>query len=397
METYNDNIFLESDNEEDDFILTVSPNIAFNYSTGKALDLTLYYGLNFRFYDSHSQLNDEDIDDVQDISAEARIKLSNNIVIDIDDSFDKVPIDVRRRSAIDNYHENMTSMNTLTVSPNMILPMTDTVSAHIGYSYKNIWYNDSSLVDSENHSAFLTLFKKFSARINGSLRYVYSSYRPELDGIGNGAAIADYDRHEASAAIDYQITPSLKIKGEVGEAWFDYQSVEDRRDFFWNIGTETDNILKISENTSVGFNYGIQFDNSPTSGTYRSQVLNLYFETGNVLKFSVNPYYQDVKYLTSDRKDRSFGVSFALSRPLSRKLEVSVVGKWENNEYLNSGEDVRNYSIGSNVHYILNRRMKISMGYRFNLQNASSDISTEELAINDYKNNIAWLQGSLTF
>ena len=126
-------------------------------------------------------------------------------------------------------------------------------------------------------------------------------------------------------------------------------------------------------------------------------MLNLYFETGNVLKLSVNPYYQDVKYLTSDRKDRSFGVSFALSRRLSRKIEVSVIGKWENNEYLNSGEDVRNYSVGSNVNYILNRRMEISLGYRFNLQNASSDISTEELAINDYKNNIAWLQGSLTF
>ncbi len=395
MEQYNDNIFLDSSNEEADFISTVSPNIVFNYSSGKVLDLTLYYGLNFRFYDRHSHLNDEDINDVQDITAEARIKPSNIIFIDIADRYDRVPSDVRRNSALDNYHQNMTSMNKFTASPYCILPLTDTISATIGYSYKNTWYKDPSSVNSDAHSAFLILDKKFSPRITGAVQYEYFAYRRELNGEGSGVAVVEYDTHGASAGFDYKITPSVKINGELGEAWFDYQTVDVIREFYWNIGI--DNIFKITEKTLIGVDSGIHFRDSTTSGASRSQELNLHFETGNILKFELDPYYHDIKYLTSDRKDRRVGVAFALSRPLTKKIEVSVGGKWEENKYVDLGEDARKYSVGSNLNYSLNRRMNISMDYRFNRQNASSDISNEELEINDYKNNIAWLQASLTF
>ena len=169
------------------------------------------------------------------------------------------------------------------------------------------------------------------------------------------------------------------------------------REFFWSIGTETDNLFKISENTFFGFNYGIQFSNSPTSGTYKNQELNLHFATGRILKLEIDPYYRDSDYLSSDRKDRSTGITFTLSRPLTRKIYVSIDGTVEKDEFLSEDEDTRTYSIGSNLDYILNRWLEISIGYRFNSQDASSDISNEELEINDYKNNIVWLQASLTF
>ncbi|MEK7698611.1 MAG: TIGR03016 family PEP-CTERM system-associated outer membrane protein, partial [Nitrospirota bacterium] len=55
-EEYNDNIFLTKTNREDDFITSVSPNIRLNYALSY-LDLSLDYGLNFKFFAHHSELN----------------------------------------------------------------------------------------------------------------------------------------------------------------------------------------------------------------------------------------------------------------------------------------------------------------------------------------------------
>ena len=60
-ETYNDNIFLEDSNEEDDFITTLSPNITLDYSPNSKMDINLDYGFDFRFYSSHSDLNDTEV------------------------------------------------------------------------------------------------------------------------------------------------------------------------------------------------------------------------------------------------------------------------------------------------------------------------------------------------
>ena len=277
-EEYNDNIFLEDTNEEDDFITHVTPSIEFNYIPSKVLELNLFYGLNFKFYDSHSNLNDEDIEDVQRITLEAHIKPLKFFFIDVTDSYGKVPLGIRRNSALDNSHENMTNKNDLRVSPYVELPLFSTVTLTSGYNYENVWYDDETVVSYENHSAFSTLEKKFTSRINGALKYQYLAHRPDSEDEEDTAGEFEYNRHMASISVDYRIMNDITINAEVGEVWFEYKDTEDNEESFWVVGI--DDVLKFTEYTSLEMNYGVHFRDSSDSGALRSQEVNLIFKTG---------------------------------------------------------------------------------------------------------------------
>ncbi len=389
-EEYNDNIFLTETGRTDDFITTINPKIVLKYSPYRTINFDLDYGLNFTFYSENTNLNDTDLNEAQRLNFQTMIKPSSRFYINISDTYERVPVDIRNPTSPENLFLNLTDRNVFTASPNMILPFTDTISTTIGYSYTNIWYRDPSLVNSDTHSAFLTLDKKFSPKINGAVHYEYYTYRPDLNGEGSNVAEAKYDRHEASAKMDYRITPSVTINGSLGVAWFNYQDVDNIREFIWNIGT--DNIFKITENTSVGFNYGIHFNDSPTSGLFKSHRVDINVETGKTIKLTVNSYYTIDEYLDSDREDEIAGVAIDISRSVSKRIDVSLNGQWEKQEFSGGNEDgkVHRYGAGSSINYILGRHITTGAAYRY-------DVRKSDIVSDDYINNITWLQATVMF
>lgn len=392
---YNDNIFLDSSDKEDDFITTVSPSISFYYTPAKSLDLSIYYGLNFRYYERHSNLNHNDIEDAQEIVFESHIKPTKLFFIDIFDKYERVPVDLRRKSVLDNVDENIINTNKFTISPYVKLPLTTTLFVTSGYSYENMWNEGEESANYENHSAFLTTEKKYTPRLKGYLKYKYIAHRPDPEDEKEIEGELKYDRHEASVAIDYQIKNDIKITGEAGEAWFKYEDIDDREKFFGNIGI--DNIFKFTAYTSLAINYGLAFEDSNISGAAVSNDLVLDFKTGKLLKLIIRPYYRNVEYITVDRQDKIMGVDSELSRPLTKRIFVFLSGKWENVKFLPEDEDVTRYNIGSVISYSLSRNMKINIGYRYNREDASTDFDVGSMEINDFDNNIVWLQTKVVF
>ena len=298
QEEYNDNIFLDSSGEEDDFITTVSPEVKLEYSPDKSLDMRLDYSLNFRYYRDHSNLNDTDIRETQNVEFQSQARPFNRVFIDISDVYDRVPVDVRERFALDNAYFNMTDRNTFSVSPYMILPLTSTISTTIGYSYSNIWHRDEEPVDSYSHSAYMTIDKRFSSKINAVLKYRYLAYRPELS--GDGTAVNEYDRHEGSVGIVYQATSGFKFNGEVGRSQTDFQGTDNTKTTFWNIGTDYN-----FGSSNIGAKYNYSLNDSPISGAFKRSRIDLRLETGRVLRLIVNPYYSSDKYININRDRKS--------------------------------------------------------------------------------------------
>jgi hypothetical protein len=385
-EEYNDNILLTNSDREDDFITTVYPNITIKYSPNKSLDLDLDYGLNFKFYSQHSELNNTSIRETQEMKLKAQIRPLSRIFIDIFDLYRRVPIDLRRKIALENEVVNKTESNTFSVSPYMILSLTSTVSTTVGYGYENIWYKDEEAIDSQSHSAFLTLSKKFSSRMNGTMKYNYLAYRPDLQNKQNTAD--EYDRHDGSLAVAYRILPTLEIRGEIGEARFDFREDKDTKSTFWKI--ETDYSFEAIEATSIEASYSTFFYNSTTSGIFKRRKIDVYFKTGKTFKLIINPYYSTDRYFDSDREDRVIGGTFNISRPLSKKIAFSLNGELERQKFSPEDERVERYSLGTNLDYRVSRSIITSLGYRYN--NRNSDIDTD-----DFHNNIVWLQAKITF
>ena len=395
-ELYNDNIFLDSSDEEDDFITIISPEIKLDYSPSKEADFSLFYGLNYKYYSQHNNLNDDSIKETQDIYFEAQIRPYNFIFIDVSDYYSKVPIDIRKKSARDNEHENMTDSNVFFVSPSMILPLTSTITTTIGYGYTNTWHNKSEeTVDSDKHSIFLSLEKKFSPRINGLIKYSYIAYRPESADEQDSTSELRYDRHEGSVAVDYRITADLKVNAGVGRAWFDYKEDDNKSFIFWNF--DTDYILKISSESSLEVFYRMSFIDSITGGAIKRDKIGSNFKTGKVLKLSVEPYYMIDEHINRDREDEVAGVVVDLSRPLTKRISATLSGELEEINYSPQDESSYGYSIGGILDYTLSKDIAISLGYRYNHRDASADIDSGDIEINDFDNNILWLQAKVAF
>ena len=136
-EEYNDNIFLTKTNREDDFITSISPNISLNYALSY-LDLSLDYGLNFKFFAHHSELDLTSLTNTQTASLKHQFRPMKGMFIDISDVYRRVPVDIRNQVAFDNVFVNMTDSNIFSVSPNFVYPLSSTLETRFGYRYTNM-------------------------------------------------------------------------------------------------------------------------------------------------------------------------------------------------------------------------------------------------------------------
>jgi uncharacterized protein (PEP-CTERM system associated) len=385
-EEYNDNLFLVNSDKENDYITTITPNIKLEYSPNSQLDMSLDYSLDFRFYSRHSEYNDTSIKDSQNINFLVHAKPMNNFFIDVLDNYRRVPVDIRNRTATENVLLNMTESNMFSISPYLTLPLSATFSTTLGYKYGNTWYRSNENADSEYHSAFLALNKKFSSRLNGGIRYEFYSYLTKGEDVSG--SVEDYDSHRGTLTIAYQITPDFKVNGEVGESWFDYKSGNNFEVTSWNINTDYN--FRITQNTSFGVSYSTSLQDSPISGVYKHRRADIIFRTANILNLTINPYYYVDKYLREDREDRIEGVNMNIAKPLSGKVNVTLQGDWEKQKFLPENEKVQRYGAGCGLDYLMTSRITTGINYRYN--NSNSTIDTE-----DFTNNIVWLLARIVY
>ncbi|RJQ53795.1 MAG: TIGR03016 family PEP-CTERM system-associated outer membrane protein [Nitrospiraceae bacterium] len=387
-EEYNDNIFLTRENKEDDFITTIIPAVSLRYSPNKLLDLDLDYKLNFRFYGSHNEFNDDNLRDSQNAYFLARSRPLNYLYIDASDTYRRVPVDVRRRFAEGNEIVNVTESNVFFISPYIQYPVTPSILSTIGYEYDNKWFNSAELRDSESHAAFLTMGKTFQSKLNVDLKYRYYKYLAEPAEELDAGVIKDYDSHRGSVLLAYQASRDVKVEGEVGESRIDFESAEDSKGAFWKVGVDYGS--GSADGTLLGLSYGSSFRDSPLSGVYRSRRAEVSFRTGRVLALMINPYYSKDKFIRTDRTDRITGVKLSISRPLTEKLSVSLNGDYERQKFLPGQESVDKYGAGGDLNYKLNKFVTTGLGYRYNNRD-SDDVE------GDFDNNIVWLLAKAVF
>lgn len=378
-EEYNDNISLTRTNRKDDFITRVSPSVALNYSQ-RTLDLSLDYGLNFKFYNRYSDLNETDISDTQTARLQSQFRPFSRVFIDISDIYERVPVDIRRQVAFENVFVNLTDKNVFSISPYVEYPLSPTLVSRFGYRFTDVWYKAENGDDADSHLAFLSLEKRLSSSLTTALKYDYLVQKLQKT--------EDYDRHQGAVAVTYQVNPDLVFQGEVGEAFFDYPVTDNKTLTFWDASTE----YKLREvgDTTIGAGYSSSFYDSVTTGVYKTRRLDLRLKTERYLQITINPYYSVDKYLKTDRRDKITGITIDLSKSFLGEIITSLRGLWERQKFLPENEKVNRYSIGGNLDYRLGRRLTTGVGYIYNTKN--SDIDTE-----DFHNNVIWLQLKFLF
>ena len=178
-EEYNDNIFLESANEEEDWITTIQPGVSLDYRN-RSVEATVDYSLRYRFYKNNSDENLDDFKDVQQADATALFFGGRPFTLYLAETISREAIDAR-----DDYEfsdtENRSTVYHSTVTPEYRLQLAPTFSLLFGYTYDRTDYVDTRGDDVEEHEGRVSLVKQISADSEVFARFAYSTQLSDDD------------------------------------------------------------------------------------------------------------------------------------------------------------------------------------------------------------------------
>jgi len=414
---YNDNIDLDAEDEEDDFITTISPRLNLNWQT-KYVDLNLNANVNFKYYlDS----GDTETDAGDASTLNSVFDLYRGILfLRVSDTYSRVTIDEGGRGSEDNSRVNQTDTNRLTINPYLqFVPLGD-LQVMLGYSYQNLWYEEEEGDDAESHTYDLVLTKPLSERISLSLSGTHLEYRPKdvaevvtRDEEGN----YEYDHDSVRVGLSYQVSEKLQVECGYGHSWLDYDVREDSDSDTWDVSAD----YEISSSLTTGIAYRLDYRVSVEDGPSERDMLTTYLAYDDRIQVRLAVFVAGDKYVEIDRDSDSYGAVLGGSLPFSDKTGLTWGLRYAN--YDESSSELRLESInvplppnsifpGDSITVIVPRVIDTSEEYdrygarlafyydiRLGRLSAGYTYSRNEsdLEENDYTNNIIYLQANLTF
>jgi len=369
-EEYDDNIFLTADDEEDDFITTITPAISLGYDTER-LKLSLDYSFIAWFYMHNSSENETS----HNAQLDSTLTILRDVLfLKVTDTYSRVTIDQRRQVVQENRFVNTTDSNRLTVNPYLEYPLSGTLKVKTGYTYENIWYKDEEGDDEESHLATAGFIKEISPKLSASLFYSYAIHDIKTDDDLN-----DYDSQNVTFGLNYQLTQKLSLDASYGHEWLDYKERDNYDSDTWDASAQ----YQLTEAISFQVGYAQNFASSVDAGVSENKTVFASLTRQGPISLSLRGFNRTETYLDEDREDESSGVTATASYPITPNLTGRVTGLYTYYKFLPEEEKVNRYGAGISFDYAI-RITTISFGYIHNL----SDSTIEE---NDYRNNRFWV------
>jgi hypothetical protein len=376
-EEYNDNLFLDADNEESDYVTTVFPGVKLLFDS-KYLNLDLDYGLNFQFYKRNPDYDETEPGDTQRARAQADILPGRDFTVMILEEISRVTIDERRQVVEENTIINKTDLNRFVVNPLYRFRSMPTFDAALGYRFEKLTYDSPDADDSDNHAFTVDLSKDLSPDLGVFIGYAQHLYESRAN--------EDYEKQDLTGGFSWQGGPRLVLEGTAGVAWLDYEERgKEDPSVVWKVRAD----YGASEGLSFGLEYAEDFSVSVNEGTYKSKAArgNMRYQGKVTADFSV--FAKEDSYRTEDREDRSAGAALICSVPLGKRVNMRFRGNYARLEFLPEEEDVRRYGLGGSVEYAM-KVVAFSLGYTYN-------VNDSDFEQNDYRNNIGYLEAAFRF
>jgi len=398
---YDDNIYLDSDNEESDVIATVAPNISMTWETSR-LDLSLFASVSFEKYMDNT---DEDRvgagESAQASRLDALARLYREVFfLRVSDSYQRVPIDEGGRGGENNRTVNLTDSNTLQINPYLQFEVMKDAQLQLGYTYTNLWYGNSNndgnndfgdddVDDSESHLFSATLTKELSARTSTSLSGSYEEYRPKNpddERVFGDAGTYEYDETNVSLGLSYQATERLQLQGSYGHGWLNYDVISNSDTSVWSVSAD----YEITSDYTVGTAYENSYVVSVDDGPSETDRFSAYLEYDERFIVNFTLFVNNSDYVEINREDDSYGGSISGELPFNDKTGITGLFRYENFDRDGfDAEEFDRYSTRFSLYYET-RLGRVSTGYIYT--NNDSDRSDE-----DYTNNIVFINASLKF
>ena len=377
-EEYNDNIFLAEDNEQDDWITTVSPGFNLTYKN-KSIRALIDYNMRFRFYADHTEENDDRFKDVQRGSASLWFFEGRPFTLKLSENITREAIDQRDTLFSDGDLTDSTTIYKTLISPQYRWHLAPTWSLVTSYDFHYIDYVDEAGDDYLKHVGRLSLQKELSSNttLSANATYTISDSDDERD---------DHTEQNYTFGINHQVGPRTSLSFEGGYSLIEYDTGGDSD----SITIDADLRYKISAVLTYFLTYSQDYDASVSDGLTENKKAStgIEYKKGS-LRSSVSMYWNSSDYERTEEENELFGAKYDLDYPLSSSLSSHFDIGYEHALYDPEDKNVDSYHLGTSIAYKY-RRIKTSLGYRLKIKDSDSSGS-------DYTNNIITLTAGIHF
>jgi len=375
---YTDNVFLDNNNEQDDWITTIEPGFNLVYGA-RSVDLTLDYSLQYIKYQHNTEEDINEFKDMQRANMNAVFFRGRPFNVTLSEVIARETLDDRLNSFDYNEAVNRTTVYRTSVLPTYRLRLAPTFSVIFDYFYNRVDYINPLGNDSEEHTGRVSLVKQLSSNTEVFTRYSYTAHKSNDD--------ADFDQQDYTVGVTQQFGPRLSGSAEAGLSQIEYDDGFDADNTHWLLNLS----YRFSEALSLTANFDQSYATTATDGLAESKEASLAAAyVKNSLTANAEIFWRQLDYVQFDRKDRSYGTRFDIRIPLTRAFSTSFDTEYEKVKFEDLIiEEADRISFGVSLGYEY-RRVLASLGYRYRTND--SDINS-----NDYQNNIITLSASLRF
>lgn len=375
-ETYNDNIFLEKNNSDKDFITSITPGFDLNYGA-KELKLNLDYSLYFKKYNKYSEKNESKLRDVQRVKMDALVLPDRDLNLALVEEISRVVIDERDKSVEENDFANKTTLYHFTANPQYQWRKYPSFRAIFAYQYDNYDYVSGLGDNVETQRYRLALEKDLVTETTIKMNGSYKDYRSETK--------SNYNLEQVSGGLIHQVGPRWLIDAEGGIARVDFDTGQEVETSIWMTSVSG----QVAKHLELLLATERAFIDSVNSGVSKRTQASATLHYVNVFDIEIKAQGQEDRYQTEYRNDRGSGVALKVGIPLSRKIILKLKADVWTYKFVPETEKVTRLGAGALVTYV-GKQGSLSLGYTY--RDSNSDIDSR-----DYVNNIAAVSASLRF
>ncbi|MCK4487022.1 MAG: outer membrane beta-barrel protein [Desulfobacterales bacterium] len=373
-ETYDDNINLEKDNKEDDWITSITPGLTLTIMTEET-EVNLDYDLSFVSYARNEENNT--VRHSLTLSGLKGIPIAEHITLDLDESFQvsEDPIEISEyvtseRRSRERYYRN-------TAGGRINYHFGEGDFFYAGFHHILLENDDPSLEDSQQYRPMAGFTYWFDIRNGVSLDYSYT--RGEFD------VSEDFDQHRSTATYTHRFSPRTQTNLSYSYDSFDYEGIkEDYVVHSSSLGLSHQLTEQVSGSISGGYYVQDREHSDDTSGFTGDASLDgtFRFEKGALTLNSSTGYRQ--QYFEAENlgfsKYRRASATLTY-RPLE-KLTTSLSGSYWRDDYQETAPERKDntWQSSAGLSYRLFRWLSGSLSYQYRQMDSS-------IGANDYIDN----------
>ncbi len=371
---YDDNIYLDPDDEEDDVNFTITPSINWLASVEHAsLSVTYTPGINSYIDDSSNNYISHDLSAVVDYQPFQYLALQirehylhSEDPLDDRDSLrrDEEDSNLGDRRGRDAYYRNDVGISgTYTFGDRRFFDL--------GYRFGLLQNENPDDTDSREHAVTSHLGYRLTDFDMVDLDYTFTRglYKHDPD---------DFISHDASCRYTRFVTPHLDVYGQVGYLHYDYDS-----------SSEEDNFDEYSGDLGLTYRFWEYYTFGASYGRYEHRVSGGDDNSGN--RYSVNlrrdfenkSFYVAFNYGTEvdnfDAQDNGYTEYWSLLADLSyhfaERWSLDINGIYRNDDYKDQEPSYEedNYQFGASLSYEVNDWLSATASYNYDELNSDWD------------------------